>query len=71
MDGWALFEIQCHQIFIQLELGIAIYSFKAESAKAISSYKWIKNNIIYKKIDLTQIALFDQLYIYHKICYKF
>ena len=46
-------------------------SFKAKSAKAISSYKWIKNNIIYKKIDLTQIALFDQLYIYHKICYKF
>ena len=47
------------------------HSFKAESAKAISSYKWIKNNIIYKKIDLSQIELFDQLYIYHKICYKF
>ena len=47
------------------------HSFKAESAKAISSYKWIKNNIIYKKIDLTHIALFDQLYIYQKICYKF
>ena len=35
------------------------HSFEAGIANAISSFKWMKNNIIYEKKDISQIELFD------------